>query len=57
MPKVPPPSRTNPPPLTPLSCGEALVAHLRAHATPGGMTTDEIMAITRGDPDDDPPPT
>jgi AbrB family looped-hinge helix DNA binding protein len=31
--------------------GEALIAHLRAHRPKGGpnMTTDEIMALTRGD--------
>ncbi len=28
--------------------GELLVEHLERHARPGGMTTDEIMALTRG---------
>ena len=29
--------------------GAAIVAHLRRHATTGGMSTDEIMALTRGE--------
>lgn len=29
--------------------GKALVAHLRRHRRSGGMTTDEIMALTRGE--------
>jgi len=32
-----------------LSRGERLVAHLRAHRGSGRMTTDEIMALTRGE--------
>ena len=32
-----------------LSRGEQLVAHLRAHRGTSGMTTDEIMALTRGE--------
>ena len=34
--------------VAPLSRGEALVAHLRGRGT-SGMTTDEIMALTRGE--------
>jgi AbrB family looped-hinge helix DNA binding protein len=31
--------------------GERLIAHLRAHSGDVKMTTDEIMKLTRGDPD------
>ncbi len=57
MPHTPPPDPTDAPPKTPLSRGEALVAHIRAHAKPGGMTTEEIMALTRDEPEPEPPPT
>ena len=31
--------------------GQALVGHLRRHRPPGALSTDEIMALTRGDAD------
>ena len=36
--------------------GQAIVNHLRRHRPPGSTSTDEIMALTRGDADqaDDP---